>query len=35
MFIFLPLTCVYYPVAVLPDWLQVLAWAPGLFNAIY
>ena len=27
MFIFLPLTCVYYPVAVLPDWLQVVAWA--------
>src|ERR1700692_4347578 len=26
MFIFLPLTCVYYPVAVLPPWLQVLAW---------
>jgi ABC-2 type transport system permease protein len=26
MFIFLPLTCVYYPVAVLPDWLQVIAW---------
>ena len=26
MFIFLPLTCVYYPVAVLPDWLQVVAW---------
>jgi ABC-2 type transport system permease protein len=27
MFIFLPLTCVYYPVAVLPYWLQVVAWA--------
>jgi ABC-2 type transport system permease protein len=27
MFIFLPLTCVYYPVAVLPDWLQHVAWA--------
>ncbi|MGZ8323013.1 MAG: ABC transporter permease [Rhodoplanes sp.] len=27
MFIFLPLTCVYYPVAVLPGWLQYLAWA--------
>src|SRR6202011_954056 len=27
MFIFLPLTCVYYPVAVLPGWLQVIAWA--------
>jgi ABC-2 type transport system permease protein len=26
MFIFLPLTCVYYPVAVLPGWLQVVAW---------
>ena len=26
MFIFLPLTCVYYPVGVLPDWLQPLAW---------
>jgi len=26
MFIFLPLTCVYYPVAVLPHWLQVIAW---------
>jgi ABC-2 type transport system permease protein len=21
------LTCVYYPVAVLPDWLQYVAWA--------
>ena len=27
MFIFLPLTCAYYPVAVLPSWLQVIAWA--------
>jgi ABC-2 type transport system permease protein len=27
MFIFLPLTCVYYPVAVLPGWLQHVAWA--------
>src|SRR6202043_2849329 len=27
MFIFLPLTCVYYPVAVLPGWLQVVAWS--------
>ncbi|HEX5846427.1 MAG TPA: ABC transporter permease [Rhodoplanes sp.] len=27
MFIFLPLTCVYYPVAVLPGWLQYFAWA--------
>ena len=26
MFIFLPLTCVYYPVAVLPGWLQHVAW---------
>jgi ABC-2 type transport system permease protein len=26
MFIFLPLTCVYYPVAVLPAWLQTAAW---------
>ena len=26
MFMFLPLTCVYYPVAVLPDWLQIFAW---------
>ena len=27
MFLLLPLTCVYYPVAVLPDFLQVVAWA--------
>jgi ABC-2 type transport system permease protein len=27
MFIFLPLTCVYYPVATLPVWLQYAAWA--------
>jgi ABC-2 type transport system permease protein len=27
MFIFLPLTCVYYPVTTLPDWLQYVAWA--------
>ena len=27
MFIFLPLTCVYYPVSVLPIWLQHVAWA--------
>ncbi len=27
MFLFLPLTCVYYPVAVLPDWLQLIAWS--------
>jgi ABC-2 type transport system permease protein len=26
MFIFLPLTCVYYPVAILPDWLQIVSW---------
>jgi ABC-2 type transport system permease protein len=26
MFLFLPLTCVYYPVEVLPSWLQVIAW---------
>ena len=26
MFLFLPLTCVYYPVAVLPGWLQAMAW---------
>ena len=27
MFVLLPLTCVYYPVAVLPPWLQYVAWA--------
>jgi ABC-2 type transport system permease protein len=27
MFIFLPLTCVYYPVSVMPVWLQSVAWA--------
>src|SRR5664279_5686395 len=27
MFLFLPLTCVYYPVTVLPDFLQYVAWA--------
>jgi len=27
MFLFLPLTCVYYPVAVLPHWLQYFAWS--------
>jgi ABC-2 type transport system permease protein len=27
MFLIMPLTCVYYPVNVLPDWLQVIAWA--------
>jgi ABC-2 type transport system permease protein len=26
MFLFLPLTCVYYPVSVLPPWLQVISW---------
>ncbi len=26
MFLFLPLTCVYYPVSVLPQWLQYVAW---------
>ncbi len=26
MFLLLPLACVYYPVAILPDWLQALAW---------
>jgi ABC-2 type transport system permease protein len=27
MFLLLPLTCVYYPVSVLPGWLQYVAWA--------
>jgi ABC-2 type transport system permease protein len=27
MFLLLPLTCVYYPVSVLPGWLQPVAWA--------
>ena len=27
MFLLLPLACVYYPVAVLPAWLQPVAWA--------
>ena len=27
MFLFLPLTCVYYPVSVLPVWLQYVAWS--------
>ena len=27
MFLLLPLTCVYYPVTVLPDWLQYAAWS--------
>ena len=26
MFLFLPLTCVYYPDATLPSWLQTVAW---------
>ena len=26
MFVLMPITCVYYPVSVLPDWLQVVAW---------
>ena len=26
MFLFMPLTCVYYPVATLPGWLQPAAW---------
>ncbi|MDC7786079.1 ABC transporter permease [Rhodoplanes sp. TEM] len=26
MFLMLPLACVYYPVAVLPPWLQTIAW---------
>lgn len=26
MFLMLPLACVYYPVAVLPAWLQAIAW---------
>jgi ABC-2 type transport system permease protein len=27
MFLFMPLTCVYYPVTTLPSWLQPVAWA--------
>src|ERR1700722_15494890 len=27
MFLLMPLTCVYYPVAVLPPWLQMVAWS--------
>ena len=27
MFVLMPLTCVYYPVATLPAWLQVVSWA--------
>jgi ABC-2 type transport system permease protein len=26
MFLFMPLTCVYYPVTTLPAWLQPVAW---------
>ena len=26
MFLLMPLTCVYYPVSVLPHWLQIVAW---------
>ena len=27
MFAIMPLSCIYYPVSVLPHWLQVVAWA--------
>jgi ABC-2 type transport system permease protein len=27
MFVLMPLTCVYYPVATLPHWVQAIAWA--------
>ncbi|MGE0287159.1 MAG: ABC transporter permease [Bradyrhizobium sp.] len=27
MFVMLPLACIYYPVSVLPPWLQYVAWA--------
>src|SRR5215475_8524919 len=27
MFLLMPLTCVYYPVSVLPPWLQIVAWS--------
>ena len=27
MFVMLPLACIYYPVSVLPAWLQYVAWA--------
>jgi ABC-2 type transport system permease protein len=27
IFLILPVVCVYYPVAALPDWLQQIAWA--------
>ena len=26
MFVLMPLTCVYYPVSVLPAWLQWISW---------
>ena len=26
MFVMLPVACIYYPVSVLPNWLQYLAW---------
>jgi len=26
MFAIMPLACIYYPVSVLPAWLQVVAW---------
>jgi ABC-2 type transport system permease protein len=27
MFLIMPVICVYYPVSVLPDWVQTIAWA--------
>jgi ABC-2 type transport system permease protein len=27
MFVLMPLTCIYYPVGVLPEWLQLIAWS--------
>src|SRR5205823_9907913 len=27
MFVLMPLTCVYYPVSILPEWLQWIAWS--------
>jgi ABC-2 type transport system permease protein len=27
MFLIMPVICVYYPVSVLPDWVQWIAWA--------
>jgi len=32
MFLMLPLACVYYPVTILPPWLQVFAWALPHFS---